>query len=49
MAVVYLYKRNKRWRVGPSYEQDQCWLYTKSRELDATTKWYKKGKKVAYS
>jgi len=37
--VVYLYKLNDKWRLGPDYEDSSSWLFTKDGHRDGT--WYK--------
>ena len=49
MIAVYLYKRNDRWRLGPDYEQDKCWLFTKTSNLTEATPWYAKDKHVNFT
>ena len=38
--MIYLYKLNEKWRIGPDYENKKAWLFTKTGDLTDDTIWY---------
>merc|ERR1712159_718068 len=38
--MIYLYKLNNKWRIGPDFESPKAWMFTKTGELTDQTVWY---------